>query len=256
MCYSVTSSAVAYTIGLLSSCAALYLNHPVVATLIATYSGVQVAEGVIWYSLDEEMPTVNRYGTNLLVWNLSSHALLTVSAAIYFGVISRSRYTRYEKLVLFVLWAVALTLMLGTVAGKRVGAKTDSMCRTPPTVAPPTVPWDVQCRLWWNWSPLNGWVAGALYAAQCAVIFATLYIVYRHSTTTAWGIIVFYMLMLVAMVGVSAYSVRDQTPGAPGATPSTERALLTGASTMWCFGSAVAAPLLVAWLWWTHGHEG
>ena len=119
MCYNVSTSSLAYLLGLLASFLLFYHDHPVLASLVGVYSGVQLAEGVIWYSLDNHNRALNRYGTQLLTWNLASHAVITVSAAIYFGCVQTYRtgyrtggYSKHETLALFVLWAIAITVMV------------------------------------------------------------------------------------------------------------------------------------------------
>ena len=63
------------------------------------------------------------------------HAVITVSAAIYFGCVQTYRtgyrtggYSKHETLALFVLWAIAITVMVMLVALKKPGARTKALC--------------------------------------------------------------------------------------------------------------------------------
>lgn len=298
MCYNVSTSSLAYLLGLLASFLLFYHDHPVLASLVGVYSGVQLAEGVIWYSLDTHNRALNRYGTQLLTWNLASHAVITVSAAIYFGCVQTYRtgyrtggYSKHETLALFVLWAIAITVMVMLVALKKPGARTKALCdeegheqgheEDDGVVGAEAVTeeerWngaesisfldEWSCRLWWNWSSLDGTVFMVGYIIQVVVIFAALYIVYRHQLQTWCTVLVFLAAMMAVGVLVTVVAQRQhQEQHAPHAphTPHTsqkrslqpsftswKQSMIIGVSTMWSFASAVGAPLLAGWLWVT-----
>ncbi len=304
MCYNVSTSSLAYLLGLLASFLLFYHDHPVLASLVGVYSGVQLAEGVIWYSLDTHNRALNRYGTQLLTWNLASHAVITVSAAIYFGCVQTYRtgyrtggYSKHETLALFVLWAIAITVMVMLVALKKPGARTKALCddeghkegrdegheEEDGVVGAEAVTeeerWngaestsfldEWSCRLWWNWSSLDGTVFSVGYIIQVVVVFAALYIVYRNQLQTWCKVLVFLAAMMAVGVLVTVVAQRQQqeqqeqqesqeshTPQKRSLQPtftSWKQSMLIGVSTMWCFASAVGAPLLAGWLWVTDG---
>ena len=277
MCYDVKTSAIAYTIAIMSSIAAYRLNHPVIAALIGTYSGVQLAEGVIWHGIDTENRTTNQIGTRMLGWNLSMHAVITVTAAIYFGIYnSRSRRANLTyssmavKKQLFVLWAISVALMVIMKSTTRHNAETYPSCILPkvipasasyffdsnhaglmPAMASSRLGlnsssgWNsgLLCRLQWK-AFLNSSTLGWLYAAQVAIIMASLCIVYRHAMGIWCAIALFYGILFVGLVAISAVYYKDHSK------VDRQMASHIAMSTMWCFGAAVGAPLVVMWLWW------
>lgn len=252
MCYSVPTSLIAYAIGLLSSIAAFYIGHPVVGTLIGTYSSVQLAEAVIWHSINTRRRSLNQFGTRMLMANLSVHAVLTVSAAIYFGVVARRNvYTRREKLALFVMWVLALAATGVTVGVQEVHAETVPVC-DPDGVFEKKEPADgtlrtrppprFGCRLWWDSTLVRAPVITTAYVVQVLLIFATLFLVYQSQPAVYGSVASFFVLGIAVMV-VTAYVTRRRH----GLT--VKQAVATGVSTMWCFVSAVGAPVLVGALW-------
>ena len=258
MCYNVSTSSLAYLLGLLASFLLFYHDHPVLASLVGVYSGVQLAEGVIWYSLDTHNRPLNRYGTQLLTWNLASHAVITVSAAIYFGCVQTYRtgyrtggYSKHETLALFVLWAIAITVMVMLVALKKPGARTKALCddeghkdgrdegheEEDGVVGAKAVTeeerWngaestsfldEWSCRLWWSWSSLDGTVFSVGYIIQVVVIFAALYIVYRNQLQTWCTVLVFLAAMMAVGVLVTVVAQRQQQEQQESQEPHTSQ---------------------------------
>ena len=76
MCYSVKTSLLSYTIGMISGIAALYIREYAVGMLILIYCQVQLAEALIWRGIDTDNIELNRKGTLYAKYTLPAHLLV------------------------------------------------------------------------------------------------------------------------------------------------------------------------------------
>jgi hypothetical protein len=277
MCYNANASIVAYCIGLLSSLAMFRLDHPVIATLIGTYSGMQLAEAVVWHSIDTNNRALNQVGTRMILGNLSIHALMTATSAIYFCVwcahSGRHRHS-VDNTVLFVLWAISFMIMMVTISTTRAGAETLPGCQanrsqgqhgtttiaasdiettsapkaeTTPLLSflPRSIARPFACRLDWDTSLVSETTASGLYAAQVLLILFVLSLVYRERAGIVCMCFAYFAILLVglAFVAWAHHQHKD--------SETRSRALSMAMSTMWCFGTAVLSPILVGFVWWS-----
>ena len=210
MCFNAQSSALAAAIGFLSAAVAFRLSRPVVGTFIAWYSLIQVAEFFIWRGLDTGSESLNRRGTNLAVSSLNLHAIVLI--VIIFA--SKGGYLDRRpsrRLALQVILAVAFLLWVG------------SSLVSPPRTTRPTC--SQGCRL--------DWYFGAGYPFQLLLMGAA---VYAGVPEFFWPFLLFYGGTLVGAAGLSVVNSKTTFKSA--------------VSSIWCFFSAVFAPILVGYLWW------
>ena len=275
MCYSANASAVAYCIGILSSFAMFRIGHPVIATLIGTYSGMQLAEAVVWHSIDTDNRPLNQVGSRMILWNLSIHALMTVTSAIYFCMwcAHGGKWSSSDKTILFVLWAVSFMLMMVTISTTRTGAETYPGCartaagtgtvtetgtetgtesgdvaqssehQSMMSMVPQSLRQPFACRLRWDTTSVSNTAASGLYAAQVLLILLVLSLVYHRQPNVTFVCFGFFMILLLGLGVIAWMHHRKDQP------KDRSRALAMAMSTMWCFGTAVLSPVLVGLVW-------
>lgn len=231
MCFSVNASIAAAVIGYTSAAAAALIGHPVYAAFVAAYSSVQIAEGVIWHSIDTYNAKLNQFGTSMLVGSLSCHALVTVVASIlyvYYGSVrSLKTAATYQSLgVLFILAIVACVLMWQE---KKKDATIEPICEKGDEASP----W--LCRLRWDFG-INP------YRLEVVIALLTFYII--SSGSSAFYILGGLYASVYCMGILAMLAIRKQF------NISMYEAYVIGRSTLWCFGAALGAPLGVLGLWY------
>ncbi len=82
MCYSVRTSVLAYTIGLVASLIAFKTRQIPLGFLILFYVQIQLAEALIWRGIDTDSTTLNHMGTMLAKYTLALH-LFGLGIGIY-----------------------------------------------------------------------------------------------------------------------------------------------------------------------------
>lgn len=75
MCYSVKTSIFSYMMGMLASIAALSTRQYMLGMLILAYCQIQLAEAMIWRGIDTSQPSLNRLGTLYAKYTLPIHLL-------------------------------------------------------------------------------------------------------------------------------------------------------------------------------------
>lgn len=240
MCYNVHTSAFAALVGFTSAVCAGLMGHLVVAVFVATYTTVQIAEGLVWHSLDNRDVGLNRRGTALLVGSLSVHALTTVLAALFYihslsheqDVLYKARNASRTMVVMLALAAVAGAVQWHN---RKPQSTTQAVCQDDDWDSP----W--LCRLHWRFQQSNT-LALMSYTLQVLVIATTMYIIYGGTTILRFFLFVYAStLLLSVVVMLSAYK---------RFSISIKRAVSIGVSTLWCFFSAIAAPVFVFGLWY------
>lgn len=73
MCFSLTTSAISYMLGLASAIFALCTRQWVLGLLILSYCQMQLSEMMIWYSIDEDNKNWNKIGTSFGKYLLATH---------------------------------------------------------------------------------------------------------------------------------------------------------------------------------------
>lgn len=217
MCYSASASAIAWTIGMLSGIFACVIGHTTIGILILTYTQVQLGEGLIWTSLDPPSQQLNQLGTNIVAASLSIHALVLI-VALYLTQ-STNNWTNVQHVCMFVLLVLSLVIAICM----------NMMKRPYHTTYPQPTCKDVntyQCRLLWNWSDNHYYYY--LYTLQIICIFLALPLACYPQ---CWWILSFFIVPYVFLRIL------------------TKQYRIAIFSTLWCFFSAIGAPLLVLGLW-------
>ena len=192
---------------------------------------MQIAEGVIWYSIDTNNVDLNRLVTSMLVGSLSCHALVTVVASLlyvrYRSVRSLKSATTYHSLgMLLALSVVACVLMWQE---KKKDATIEPICEKGVDESP----W--LCRLRWDFG-INP------YRLEVFIVLASTYIVLRGSY--GWYLVVGLYAAAYCLGILAMFISRKQFEF------SEHEAYVVGRSTLWCFGVALGAPLGVLALWY------
>jgi len=107
MCYSLNTSILSYSIGLIFGIAAIYTKQFILGMLILGYCQIQLGEAIIWRGIDTSSISLNRIGTLFLKYTLPSH-LLFVGIGILF--VSKN----YIPLLLGILFYVSVLLYYST----------------------------------------------------------------------------------------------------------------------------------------------
>lgn len=73
MCYSFRTSLISFTFGILSAMFALYTRQTALGILILAYSQMQLSEAMIWYGIDNNNMILNKIGTSYGKYTLPTH---------------------------------------------------------------------------------------------------------------------------------------------------------------------------------------
>lgn len=92
MCYSLTTSIISYTIGMVSGIFALFTRQYVLAFLIFAFVQMQLAELLIWKSIDDDNDDLNRIGTSFGKYLLAIHNF-AIGVGIIFSIYYISKKT-------------------------------------------------------------------------------------------------------------------------------------------------------------------
>ncbi len=82
MCYSLKTSLISYTIGMISALVAIKTGQIPLGFLILFYTQIQLAEGIIWRGIDTNNLSLNKLGTNIAKYSLPLH-LFGLGLGIY-----------------------------------------------------------------------------------------------------------------------------------------------------------------------------
>ena len=93
MCYSVKTSIISYTLGIIAGIFALFTRQTVLGLLILAYSQMQFSELLIWYGIDTDNDNLNRFGTSYGKYLLATHNI-----AIGIGIILSIIFISKKKL--------------------------------------------------------------------------------------------------------------------------------------------------------------
>ena len=223
---------VATCIGLTSAICAAKIGHPVMAFFIAAYTTVQIAEGLIWHSLDTQNDVLNRIGTTLLRMSLASHALITVVAALLFfhhiPTKARNR-SRVKGWLVFLLMLSSVVFVVQNVFSADT-VSTKALCKDKREGH------EWRCRLNWQFDNLF-----MLYSLQVLIILSTTYIVFGRKLAWYMHVLLYALTWIAGGATILFTKHHYRIP--------TRQALSIGVSTLWCFFSAIVAPVSVYILW-------
>lgn len=203
MCYSVNTSIIAYTVGLISAMAAIKMGQIPLGFLILFYCQIQLAEGIIWKGIDTNSLRLNQIGTSIAKYALALHLL-------GFGI---GLYLAYGYTLPFITGAMFFIIVCA------IYATTPHSTHTFPFM---------KChkRECQNHNNRLVWDFPVDWYAVMAVIILLIYMIYVKDSLLSRSLV---LIFFTATWIISKYVVPPQI----------------ATSSLWCFFSAIAAPLLV-----------
>lgn len=73
MCYSLFTSIISYSLGLISGILAIYTKQYILGLFILFYCQMQLSEALIWYGIDTNNDFFNELGTSFGKYSLATH---------------------------------------------------------------------------------------------------------------------------------------------------------------------------------------
>lgn len=209
MCYSFRASLIAYSLGMASAVFAITTKQYILGTIILFYCQIQLAEGIIWRGIDTDNINLNKIGTTF-----AKHALPLQALSVGLGYILSMYFLHKLEL------KHSIPLLLGVLFYLYV-IMVPYNTEYPDTTYPSTGCVERSCqnndnRLKWPF-PTISWYP---YAFILYLGFVLLVIRPINSK-------LFLFSMFIGTV-ILAYIINPVNTG-----------------TMWCFASAILAPLLV-----------
>ena len=205
MCYSYRTSIFSYTLGMFSAFFAFYTKQYIMGMLILFYCQIQLSEAFIWKGIDDGNMTLNKFGTAYGKYTIPSH-VFAVGLGIWILTQHKIPMVIGILFYLFILFYFYREDMPDH-----------------------TYPLDKNCvirecqnnnnRLQWPYHP-EKW-----YKYACILIFLFIYL---YTPTTGQKVVYIGGLLLTYLLSYLFY--RNNTKSI---------------SSVWCFSSAIAAPIIV-----------
>lgn len=104
MCYSVKTSIFSYMMGMLASIAALSTRQYMLGMLILAYCQIQLAEAITWRGIDMSQPFLNRLGTLYAKYTLPLHLLFVGLGVAMMSTRTWSNASKYIPLILGIIF--------------------------------------------------------------------------------------------------------------------------------------------------------
>jgi hypothetical protein len=214
MCYSVKTSIISYTLGLISGIFALFTRQTVLGLLILTYSQMQFSELLIWHGIDTKNDNLNRFGTSYGKYLLATHNI-AIGIGIILSIIFISK--KQLKITDFIPLVIGILFFMYVVFFYYLPKKYPDI----------TLPLDPSCRdgtdkcqnpnnrLKWTW-PHEWYLEG--YAISCIILLVFI----KPTKSKIWLGLVFSVSLIVS------YIFNPKVIGS-----------------IWCFNTAIIAPILV-----------
>ena len=108
MCYSLNTSLISYSIGMISAVFALCTNQIILGMLILFYVQMQLSEAIIWRGIDTDNTKLNRIGTLYGQYLLPTHNI-----AIAIGILIVLGYSQIKDYIPLFISIVFYGIILG-----------------------------------------------------------------------------------------------------------------------------------------------
>lgn len=211
MCYSFRTSVISFSIAILSSLLAFYWKMPIIGCLILFYCQIQLGEAMIWKGLDDNNKKLNRIGTLYIKYSLPSHNIGIAIGILLSVILIEKRsliFKDYLPLIIAILFYIIVLFIYGQQKDKEDETYPRNGCS------------DKGCqnnenRL--NWKFPTSWY---IISFVISLIFLFVYIKPLKSK-----IFISTMYTLALIVSFVLYPKNG--------------------GTVWCFSSAVLAPIVV-----------
>lgn len=203
MCYSVKTSIIAYTVGMMSALVAIKTGNLPLGFLILFYCQIQLAEGIIWRGIDTNNLQLNQLGTTIAKYALALQ-LFGFGIGLYLA------YGYIHPLAIGAIFFIIVCVIY---------AKNPHPSHTFPFTT-------CQKRECQNHNNRLVWEFPVEWYAVMAILILGMYMIYVKDSLLSRSIV---FIFFSATWLLSKYVV-------PPAIAS---------SSIWCFFSAIAAPVLV-----------
>lgn len=110
MCYSVKTSIFSYMMGMFASVYALSTRQYMLGMLILAYCQIQLAEAIVWRGIDTSQPSLNRIGTLYAKYTLPLHLLF-----VGIGVVMMSNISNMTDIKKWLPLALGILFYIGVV---------------------------------------------------------------------------------------------------------------------------------------------
>ena len=104
MCFSVTTSIFSYLMGMIAAIAALSTRQYILGMLILAYCQIQLAEAIAWRGIDTSQPSLNRLGTLYAKYTLPLHLLFVGLGVVMMSTGTWSNASKYIPLILGIIF--------------------------------------------------------------------------------------------------------------------------------------------------------
>ena len=208
MCYSLKSSILSYSLGMISSIFCFSTKQIVLGTLIFFYSQMQLSELIIWYGIDHNNDNINKIGTAFGKYTLPSHNIaIGLGIILFILLVSKEKLTfkHFIPLIIGILFYLFIVLYIYNNS-------------TYPSITKPRDSEQPQCssnRLQWPY-PYYWYV----YGFVISIIISMLYV--KPVKTQLFITGAFLITLIVTYMFFNAKTV----------------------GSVWCFSSAILAPVI------------
>lgn len=215
MCYSVKTSIFSYLMGILACIFAIYTRQYMLGMLILGYCQIQLGEAIIWRGIDTDNKNLNKIGTAYLKYTLPSHLIFIGIGVVIMGYIKNKKIDTIPLIVGILFYIGVMIFYMGKSSIKK---------HIDPNEKDISFPSQRSCmkrECQNNENRLKWPFVDSYYAIQTLIIFI-LFWIYLPKKNTIF-IMTFFIFTYVITKIMYKWS----------------------ASTIWCFLSAILAPILV-----------
>ena len=207
MCYSYRTSLISYTIVMLSAFFALYTGQYIIGMLILFYGQIQLSEALIWKGLDDGNTTLNKIATNYGKYTLPTHLF-----AIGLGILLTTKGKSYIPLVIGIFFYVFVVSFYYDNSKNELTYPLDRNCRKECQNNDNRLQWPFyDGELWYGYSCIIGFIFICMYLP-----------------TNSQKIMITMILALTYLFSFLFYKNNTKS-----------------LASVWCFSSAIIAPIIV-----------
>ena len=210
MCYSVSTSIISYTVGILSAIFALFTGQYILGMLILFYVQIQMSELIIWKGIDDDNISLNKTGTMYGKYLLPTHNIAIGLGLILAVYMSGEKFKTQDflPLVVGIVFYIYIILFVYSPQDSDTTYPVDQSCK------------DKSCQNNKNrlkWSYPTSWY---IYGFLISLLFLIIYVNPLKSKI--------FLCIFFSLTFISAATLYPEST-----------------SSIWCFFAAIFAPLVV-----------
>lgn len=217
MCFSVMTSIVSYTLGMISAAFALYTGQLMLGCLVLFYSQMQLAEAIIWSGIDKNDLRINQIGTTYGQYLLPTHNIALGLGLIFSVLLIQKRSLVLKDFIPLVIGIIFYGVIM--IVYSRSKSATVSFpanqCSDQPR----------ECQNWGNrlrWPFPHEWYLWS-YAISLVILFSF----YDGPMKSKIFLLTIFSVLLIGSTILKPHSV----------------------GSVWCFSTAIMAPIIVGVNW-------